>query len=167
MKKLQYWIDKIAVSISAILLAIMMAILVVNIILRYAPGVSGFSWYMESSQYINVWAMFVAGIAICVRNEHLNVQVLESSVRGVGKKIVKTIIALFTTLFYIILAYSTYLLASNSRQEISTMPIFKMSLVYWVLPIICILSAASILIALYIDLTNKKDEEVENEGGTA
>ena len=54
MKKLQDWIDKVAVTISAIQLAIMMIILVVNIILRYTPGVGGVKWYMESTQYLNV-----------------------------------------------------------------------------------------------------------------
>lgn len=159
MKKLQYWIDKIAVSISAILLASMMIILVVNIILRYTPGIGGVKWYMESTQYLNVWSMFVVGISICVKNEHLNVNLLESMVKGIGKKIVKCIIAVFTILFYVGLAYATFLLASKSRQEISTMPMFKMSVVYWPIPVISILCAASTLIGLFVDLSDSKQTE--------
>ncbi|MHB8127595.1 MAG: TRAP transporter small permease, partial [Mobilitalea sp.] len=135
MKKLQDRIDKAAVSISTILLAIMMIILVVNIILRYTPGVGGVKWYMESTQYLNIWSMFVVGISICVKKDHLNVNLLESLAKGIGKKIVKCLVAFFTVLFYIGLAYATYLLASKTRQEISTMPMFKMSFVYWLIPI--------------------------------
>lgn len=161
MKKLQYWIDKIAVSISSILLAIMMIILVVNIILRYIPGIGGVKWYMESTQYLNVWSMFVVGISICVKNEHLNVNLLESMVKGIGKKIIKVIVAIFIILFYIGLTYATFLLASKSRQEISTMPMFKMSVVYWPISVISILCAVSTLLGMLIDL---KDSE-HKEGG--
>lgn len=163
MKKLQDWIDKVTVSISAILLALMMIILVVNIILRYTPGVGGIKWYMESTQYLNIWSMFVVGISICVRNEHLNVNLLESLVKGIGKKIVKCLVAFFSVLFYVGLAYGTYLLASKSRQEISTMPMFDMSVVYWLIPIVSILCAASTVLALVVDLSGKKQMEGGNQ----
>lgn len=159
MKKLQDWIDKAAVTISAVLLAMMMIILVVNIVLRYTPGIGGVKWYMESTQYLNVWSMFVVGISISVKNEHLNVNLLESMVKGVGKKIIKCLVAFFTVLFYIGLAYGTYLLATRANQEISTMPIFKMSLVYWLIPITSVLCSASAVIGLIVDLTENKQLE--------
>lgn len=156
MKKLQDWIDKVAVTISAIQLAIMMIILVVNIILRYTPGVGGVKWYMESTQYLNVWSMFAVGISICVKNEHLNVNLLESMVKGIGKKVIKCLVAFLTVLFYLGLAYATYLLATRANQEISTMPMFKMSLIYWFIPIASILSAVSTVIGLIVSLTEHK-----------
>lgn len=159
MKKLQDWIDKVAVTISAILLAIMMIILVVNIILRYTPGVGGVKWYMESTQYLNVWSMFAVGISICVKNEHLNVNLLESLAKGVGKKVIRCLNAFFIVLFYIGLAYGTYLLATRANQEISTMPMFKMAHVYWFIPITSVLCATSTVIGLIIDLTENKQYE--------
>ncbi|PKM49969.1 MAG: C4-dicarboxylate ABC transporter permease [Firmicutes bacterium HGW-Firmicutes-7] len=159
MKKLQGWIDKASVSISVILLAIMMLILVLNIILRYTPGVGGVKWYMESTQYLNVWSMFVVGISICARKDHLNVNLLQGLVKGIGQNILKCLVAFFTVLFYIGLAYATFILASKSGQDISTMPMFKMSMIYWFIPIVTILSAASTIIALAIDLTDKNQVE--------
>lgn len=131
-----------------------MIILLVNIILRYLPGFGGFRWYMESSQYLNVWAMLIAGISISLNRSHLNINVLEDNIEGRGKIIVKIIVAIFTILFYIGFAYGTYLLASRSKQVISTMPNFKMAYVYWLIPIISILSAISTGIGCISDFRN-------------
>lgn len=159
MQKLQWWVDKISIIISAILLAIMMIILIINVILRYIPGIGGVKWYMESSQYLNVWAMLVVGIAICVKTDHLNVNILESMLKGIGKKIIKIIIAIFTILFYLGLAYGTYLLAIKSKQDISTMAPLKMAHVYWLIPVVSIMSAISTVLGLIIDLGQTNQEK--------
>ena len=64
MKKLQTTLDKITTLISAILCAAMMVILFANVVLRLIPGIGGFKWYMESSQYLNVWSMLIVCIGI-------------------------------------------------------------------------------------------------------
>lgn len=158
MHKLQAVIDKTTTFVSAIMCGMMMAILVVNIILRYMPGIGGFSWYMESSQYLNVWSMLVAGIAISVRTEHLKVNLAEDLAKGVGKKVVKAIVAVFNVLFYLGMAYGAYLLATKAKQSVSTMPQFKMSQVYWVIPVTSILSAVSVVIGLMVDLKDMDKE---------
>lgn len=154
MQKLQTGIDKTTTFISAAMCCMMMTILTVNIILRYMPGIGGFSWYMESSQYLNVWSMLIAGIAVSVRTEHLKVNLAEDLAKGNGKKVVKVIVAVFNILFYIGMAYGSYLLATKAKQSISTMPQFKMSHVYWMIPLTAILSAVSVVIGLIVDLQN-------------
>jgi TRAP-type C4-dicarboxylate transport system permease small subunit len=161
MLKLQKWLDRLSTAISAVMLAVMMAILVVNIILRYTPGVGGVSWYMESTQYLNVWAMFIVGIAICVRTEHLNVNLLLDHTKGALNRTVRTVIAVLNALFYLGLAYGTGLLASRSKQAVSTMPYFHMSQVYWLIPAAALLSAASVLIGLF---AGWKTEDGRTEG---
>ena len=64
MKKLQTTLDKITTLMSAILCAAMMVILFANVVLRLIPGIGGFKWYMESSQYLNVWSMLIVCIGI-------------------------------------------------------------------------------------------------------
>lgn len=161
MRKLQSVIDRVATFIAAVMCAVMMTILIVNIILRYTPGIGGFSWYMESSQYLNVWSMLIACIAISVRTEHLKGNLAEDMARGVGKKVVKIIVAIFNILFFIGMAYGTYLLATKARQTVSTMPMFKMAQVYWMLPITSVLSAISVAIGLAVDLNDMNGKEEE------
>lgn len=155
MRKLQDGIDKVSTVISAVMCGVMMLILTINIILRYMPGIGGFTWYMESSQYLNVWSMLIAGIAISVKTQHLKVNLAEDLAKGVGKKVVKVIVAIFNVLFYVGMAYGAYLLATKAKQSISTMPQFKMAQVYWVIPITAVLSAVSVVIGLIVDLQNE------------
>ena len=90
MKKLQTTLDKITTLISAILCAAMMVILFANVVLRLIPGIGGFKWYMESSQYLNVWSMLIACIGINAMGTNLRVEVVDSILgkTPLGKKIV-------------------------------------------------------------------------------
>lgn len=152
MLKLQKRLEQVSIIISSLLLALMMITLVANVILRYIPGIGGFKWYMEGSQYLNVWSVLIVGIALCVKEEHLNVNILEGLLKEKGKVISKLLRAFFTVLFYIGLAYGTYLLATKSRQDISTMPSLKMAYVYWMMPISFTLSGISTIIGLIANL---------------
>lgn len=78
MKKLQTTLDKITTLISAILCAAMMVILFANVVLRLIPGIGGFKWYMESSQYLNVWSMLIVCIGINAMGTNLRVEVVDS-----------------------------------------------------------------------------------------
>lgn len=164
MIKVRDWVDRIATAVSATMTAVMMMILLCNVILRYIPGIGGFKWYMESSQYLNVWAMLIIGIQIAVRGTHLRVQVLDAIVAKypIGQKIVKVCNSICIALFYLCVAYSGYLLSSKAKQTVSTMPDFTMGQVYAMIPIVCILAAAATLIDMIIFVSGK--EEVE--GGT-
>ncbi|MFV0504937.1 MAG: TRAP transporter small permease [Lachnospirales bacterium] len=162
MRKIQNILDKASASISAIVLGVMMVILFTNIILRYVPNVGGFKWYMEGSQYLNVWVMFIVGISISVKGEHLSVNVLLDALKGRTQVVAFGVVSFFTTLFYIGLTYGTIQLASRSKQFISTMQPLKMSYVYWVIPILTMICAVGVIIEYIIrvqDFVNKKEEK--------
>lgn len=159
MLKLRDGIDKTVTIISSILLGIMVVILIYNVAARFVGG--GIQWYMEGSQYLNVWAMFIAGIGICATSDHLRISLVEDLLKGKIKTANKIIVGIINFSFYFFLTYGTYLLASRSRQEISTMPPLKMSYVYWLLPVASALSAISVIIGLIVDLREK-----DKEGGS-
>lgn len=146
MKKLQTTLDKITTLISAILCAAMMVILFANVVLRLIPGIGGFKWYMESSQYLNVWSMLIACIGINAMGTNLRVEVVDSILgkTPLGKKIVVIIRDVFIILFYVMVTYGGYQLCTRAKQAVSTMPQFTMGQVYTIFPIagvLCILSA--------------------------
>ncbi|MFV0441472.1 MAG: TRAP transporter small permease [Lachnospirales bacterium] len=163
MRKLQSMLDKIAVNVSAVMLALMMIVLFANIILRYVPGVGGFKWYMEGSQYLNVWAMFVVGISISIKGEHLNVNVLLDALKGKAQLIAYGVVAFFTTLFYIGLTYGMVQLASKSKQFISTMQPLKMAHVYWVIPVLTTICAVGVVVEYIIRVQDFKNDKEENK----
>jgi TRAP-type C4-dicarboxylate transport system permease small subunit len=156
MLKLQRWIDKTATVVSSILLGIMMVILVYNVGARFIGG--GIKWYMEGAQYLNVWAMFIAGIGICASSEHLRISLIEDLLKGRAKTADKIIVAIVTFAFYVFLAYGTFLLASKSKQMISTMQPLKMAYVYWLMPVASVLSALSVLVGLVVELMGKNQK---------
>ena len=152
MKKLQIWIDKISSVISAGMIGAMMFILVFNIIMRLIPKIGGVSWYMESSQYLNVWAMVIIGIQITATGGHLRVEVIDALVKNspMGQKAVKVIGEVFIILFYIVAAYDSFLLATRAKQAVSTMPQFTMGQVYAMMPVAYGLAAAAGIVDLIV-----------------
>lgn len=153
MKKLQTTLDKITTLISAILCAAMMVILFANVVLRLIPGIGGFKWYMESSQYLNVWSMLITCIGINAMGTNLRVEVVDSILgkTPLGKKIVVII------LFYVMVTYGGYQLCTRAKQAVSTMPQFTMGQVYTIFPIAGVLCILSAVLNLVVELTTKPE----------
>lgn len=163
MKKLQTALDKSSTFIAALMCAAMMVILLANVILRKVPGVGGFSWYMEGSQYLNVWSMLLVGICITVKGTHLHVELVDSMFGRTPtlKKIHKVITSFFIFLFYVIVTYSGYELTTRAKQAVSTMPQFKMGQVYSIFIFAGALCALSALVDLIVAVTEKKEGGAE------
>lgn len=159
MKKLQTTLDKITTLISAILCAAMMVILFTNVVLRLIPGIGGFKWYMESSQYLNVWSMLIACIGINAMGTNLRVEVVDSILgkTPLGKKIVVIIRDVFIILFYVMVTYGGYQLCTRAKQAVSTMPQFTMGQVYTIFPIAGVLCILSAVLNLVVELTTKPE----------
>jgi len=163
MLKAREWMDRISTAISAFMCAVMMIILLCNVILRYLPGIGGFRWYMESSQYLNVWAMFIIGAQISVKGTHLRVEVIDTIVSKskMAKNIVKVLNSATIILFYSISAYAGFELATKAKQAVSTMPEFTMGQVYMMIPIACIICAIAAFIDMLIVITDKMEGGVK------
>lgn len=97
MKKLQNALDKGSTLIAAVMCAAMMIILFANVVLRLIPAVGGFKWYMEGSQYLNVWSMMIVGICITVKGTHLHVELVDAvaAKNPILKKIHKVVTSAF------------------------------------------------------------------------
>ena len=146
--------------LSAILMGVVMVILAYNVFARFLGG--GIRWYMEASQYLNIWAMLIAGIGICARGEHLRIQALESVLKGKAYKLNKLLISLLTIAFYSLFAYCGFLLATRARQYISTMQPLRMAHVYWLMPVTAALSAISATLHAIIEQTETPEEGARN-----
>ena len=159
MKKLQNALDKGSTLIAAVMCAAMMVILFANVVLRLIPNIGGFEWYMESSQYLNVWSMLIVGICITAKGTHLHVELVDA-VAGKNptlKKLHKVITSAFIFLFYVMVTYSGYQLSTRAKQAVSTMPQFKMGQVYVIFVIAGALCALSALVDLIVTLTEKEE----------
>ena len=159
MKKLQRAMDKITTLISSILCAAMMIILFANVVLRLIPSVGGFKWYMESSQYLNVWSMLIACVGINAMGTNLRVEVVDSIFgrTTLGKKLVVLIRDVFIILFYALVTYSGWQLCTRAKQAVSTMPQFTMGQVYTIFPIAGVICIIGAVVNLIVELTEKPE----------
>lgn len=167
LKKIQTWIDRITTMLASVLLAVMFVVLVANVVLRLIPAVGGFKWYMEFSQYANVWAMLIGAAGVAVMGTNLRVEAVDSIAAKIphGQKIAKVIVDLFLIVFYCILAYSGGELSRKAIQKVSTMPQFTMGQVYIIFPVAGIISAIAAAVHLLVTLTEKPaPPATENSG---
>jgi TRAP-type C4-dicarboxylate transport system permease small subunit len=159
--KLQKRVDELMTAIAAILVAIMFIVIIANVILRLIPAVGGFSWYMEFSQYANVWGMLIGAVGIACAGTNLRVEVIDSLLKKwkYGYKFTRIVIDIAELIFYIVMTYSGYLLASKAKQRVSTMPDFTMGQVYMIFPIAGALCIFAVFVHLMVTLTTKAGEE--------
>lgn len=161
LRKIQTWTDRITTAISAVLLAVMFLVLIANVILRLIPSVGGFKWYMEFSQYANVWAMLIGAAGIAAQGTNLRVEIIDSLCGRFswGKKLTRSIVDVFLIAFYCIITASGRVLAEKAVQAVSTMPEFTMGQVYAIFPITGIVCIAAATVHLLVTLTEKDERE--------
>lgn len=163
MKKLQSVLDKGSTLVAAVMCAAMMIILFANVVLRLIPNIGGFSWYMESSQYLNVWSMLIACIGITAKGTNLHVELVDTVAARTPllKKLHKVVTSAFIFLFYVMVTYSGYQLSTRAKQAVSTMPRFRMGQVYVIFVIAGAVCALSALVDLIVVLTEKEEGGAE------
>lgn len=161
--KIQKGMDHIMTAISAVLIATMFLVIIVNVILRLIPSVGGFKWYMEFSQYANVWGMLLGAAGIAVMGTNLRVEAVDSILKKIpgGDILGRIIIDVSQLIFYCTMTYSGWLLATKAKQKVSTMPQFTMGQVYMIFPIAGVLCIIAVLIHLAVTLTTKDAEKKE------
>ena len=165
LKKIQLWMDNIMPFISSVLIAIMFAVLVANVILRAIPAVGGFKWYMEFSQYANVWAMLIGAAGVAAQGTNLRVEVIDglNTKFKWGGKLTKSIVDIALIVFYGVMTVSGMQLSQRAVQAISTMPSFKMGQVYAIFPVVGIFCIFSAVIHLLVTLTEKENLAKEED----
>ncbi len=161
---LQKKIDNLMTAISAMLIAAMFAVIIVNVVLRLIPSIGGFKWYMEFSQYANVWAMLLGASGIAAMGTNLRVEAVDAlileKIPG-GLKIGRLIVDISELVFYATMTYSGWLLATKAKQKVSTMPQFTMGQVYMIFPIAGILCILAVLIHMAVTLSAEQEEKKE------
>lgn len=159
--KVQKGMDQVMTAISAVLLALMFIIIILNVILRLIPSIGGFSWYMEFSQYSNVWAMLLGASGIAVMGTNLRVEAVDSVLGKFpwGYKLSRVIVDVAEIIFYLVVTYSGWLLSTKAKQKVSTMPQFTMGQVYVIFPIAGALCVLAVLIHLAVTLTQNEKKE--------
>lgn len=134
-------IDKIirwSVEVIKVLMVFLMSVMVISmffqVVSRYAFG-AGFAWTEELSRFANVWMVFLGAAALAFSDEHIQVTILDSMLKGGALKALK----IFKAIVYII--YSILItkvgidsLAVVAKQTSPNM-LVSMKYIYMVIPL--------------------------------
>ena len=166
LKKIQRIYDTIMTGIAAVLLTAMFFVLIANVVLRLIPAVGGFKWYMEFSQYANVWAMLIGAAGIAAAGTNLRVEAVDGLFAKIpgGKKISALIVDAALLVFYGFMIKSGSIIAVKAVQKVSTMPQFKMGQVYSIFPVAGVLCIIGTVLNILVTLTSSGDEAENTEG---
>ena len=159
-KFIQTWIDHITTGIAAVLIAVMFIVIIANVVLRAIPAVGGFRWYMEFSQYANVWAMLIGAAGIAVQGTNLRVEAVDTIAKKIpgGEKISRILIDAAMMVFYWMVYRSGKLYAAKAMAiKISTMPKYRMGQVYKIFPAAAVLCIIAAIVHLIVTLTEKPE----------
>lgn len=165
LKKIQTWIDNITTGVAAVMIAVMFVVIIANVILRAIPAVGGFKWYMEFSQYANVWAMLIGAAGIAVQGTNLRVEAVDSIAKRIpcGEKIAKILVDISLIAFYAIMTASGRVISQKAIQAVSTMPQFRMGQVYSIFPVAGVLCIIAAVVHLLVTLTEKPEKKEDAE----
>ena len=161
-KFIQTWIDHITTGVAAVLIAVMFIVIIANVVLRAIPAVGGFRWYMEFSQYANVWAMLIGAAGIAVQGTNLRVEAVDTIAKKIpgGEKISRILIDAAMMVFYWMVYRSGKLYAAKAMAiKISTMPKYRMGQVYKIFPAAAVLCIIAAIVHLIVTLTEKPEDK--------
>ena len=166
LKKIQRTYDSVMTTVAAVLLIAMFFVLIANVVLRLIPAVGGFKWYMEFSQYANVWAMLIGAAGIAAAGTNLRVEAVDGIFAKIpaGGKIAKLIVDVALLVFYGFMVKSGSIIAVKAVQKVSTMPQFKMGQVYRIFQIAGILCIIGTVLNILVTLTSSGKEVESTEG---
>lgn len=103
MKKVDTILKFLEEKVVAVLFAIVLVIVFIQVVFRVAGA--SLSWSEELARYLNIWTIFLAA-SRCVRlSKHLAVEILPAFLKGNAKKIHAVIIDIICLVFFIYIAF--------------------------------------------------------------
>ena len=163
-KFIQTWMDHFTTTVAAVLIAVMFVVIIANVVLRAIPAVGGFRWYMEFSQYANVWAMLIGAAGIAVQGTNLRVEAVDTIAKKIpyGERIARILIDIAMMVFYWMVYRSGKLYAAKAMAiKISTMPKYRMGQVYKIFPAAAVLCIIAAIVHLVVTVTEDPENKEE------
>lgn len=127
-------IDRILRSIITVTLGIMLALIFMQVVSRYAFHYS-LSFSEELARYLFVWTVFL-GIPVVQRmGGHMIVGVITEKISGMPLKVLRIIANILTVIFMILILKNGILMVQRTSFQTSPAMQIPMSYIYYVLPI--------------------------------
>lgn len=132
-------LNRIALLVSVLLLAVMAAVVAANVLSRYVLHVP-LTWSAELARYGMVWSAMLAAAAVAGKRQHLTVDLLERWLSRKLRRPLRVFVAFVCmTFFGVMLISGLMLVARTSGQVASSVEKLPISVVYLVMPVSALL----------------------------
>lgn len=169
-KKLLHFLDdNLELIFGGLFLALMVIFTFANIAMRLILR-STMPWFQELTRYLFVWMVFIAASAAIKYKSHIRITFLQTILKGKAMHIMEILVFLCNGIFGSILAWYAFPMLkafSDANMTASSMPWFKMSWLYAVMPLGMILFVLRNIqgIVEEVKLMKHPALEGEQEGG--
>lgn len=141
-------INRLVVLAAALFLLLTVAIVLANVLSRYALHVS-LTWSAELSRYSMIWSALLAASVLVNRRQHLSVDILERHLRGRVRVAAQVITSVGSMTFFLILLLSGWTLVTRtSGQVASSIEVLPMNVVYSIVPVSALLMLLGSVVVL-------------------
>jgi TRAP-type C4-dicarboxylate transport system permease small subunit len=130
-RSLLRWLGRAEQSVAVILLAVILALVLVQVGQRYLPR--GFAWTGEVARFAMVWLTFVMSGTLLAQDAHIAIKVVDYflPVRVLG--VVKLVGHALITATCIVMLYGTYDFMTHDRGQVTAAAQIPLSLIYTVI----------------------------------
>jgi TRAP-type C4-dicarboxylate transport system permease small subunit len=114
------------------------------------------AWTEELARYLLVWLTFLGSAYAMSIKAHIGTEYIQKFLSPTVNKIVLSVAALLSVLFFIVMIQQGYLLAMRSMTQTSPGLLLPMGVVYMVIPISGVLLIMNVLHVTWKDITGKE-----------
>ncbi len=159
MAKILAFIEKMLKVLVVLCIGIMLAIVFLQVISRYAFNYTP-SFAEELSRYLFVWTVFLSLPLVAKSGGHMAIETITSRISGMKLKVCRVLADLFTFSFLFIMTWYGYKMVEIAQYQTSPAMVIPMSYVYIVIPVGCAIMCL-FLIGDFIKLLKTAPEDVK------
>jgi len=125
------WLARAEQAAGIVLLAIILALVLMQVFQRYLPG-GGWAWTGEMARYAMVWATFFMAGYLLAHDQHIAIKVVDFvlSVRALG--VVKLLGHVLIAITCVVAVYATYDFVSQDRGQVTAAAQVPLAVIYTV-----------------------------------
>ncbi|MDH4617466.1 TRAP transporter small permease [Brevibacillus sp. AY1] len=114
------------------------------------------AWTEELARYLLVWLTFLGSAYAMSIKAHIGTEYIQKFLSPMANKIVLSVAALLSILFFAVMIYQGYLLSVRSMTQTSPSLLVPMGYIYMVIPISGVLLIMNVLHVTWKDITGKE-----------
>jgi TRAP-type C4-dicarboxylate transport system permease small subunit len=128
-RPLLQWLGRVEQAAGVALLAIILALVLIQVFQRYLPG-GGWAWTGEVARYAMVWATFLMAGYLLAHDQHIAIKVVDFflPVRALGA--VKLLGHVLIAVTCVVAVYATYDFVSQDRGQVTAAAQIPLSVIY-------------------------------------